>query len=64
MRVHEVRDLAFDQTFTVIRADRSDALMVLPDATLISSRRQIVELAARSRLPAIYGEREFVDAAV
>ena len=62
VRVHEVRDLAFDQAFTVIRADRSDALMVLPDATLISNRRQIVELAARSRLPAIYGEREFVDA--
>lgn len=61
VRVHEMRDLAFDQAFTAIRADRSDALMVLPDATLISHRRRIVDLAARSRLPAIYGEREFVD---
>jgi putative ABC transport system substrate-binding protein len=61
VRVHEMRDLAFDQAFTAIRADRSGALMVLPDATLISHRRRIVDLAARSRLPAIYGEREFVD---
>jgi putative ABC transport system substrate-binding protein len=35
--------------------------MVLPDATLISNRRQIVELAARSHVPTMYGEREFVD---
>ena len=62
VRVHEVRDLAFDRTFAAIRADRSEALMVLPDATLITHRRQIVELAARSRLPTVYGEREFVDA--
>jgi putative tryptophan/tyrosine transport system substrate-binding protein len=62
VRVHEVRDLAFDRAFPAIRTDRSEALMVLPDATLITHRRQIVELAARSRLPAVYGEREFVDA--
>jgi putative tryptophan/tyrosine transport system substrate-binding protein len=62
VRVHEVRDLAFDRAFAAIRADRSEALMVLPDATLITHRRQIVDLTTRSRLPAVYGEREFVDA--
>ena len=44
--------VSFDQAFTAIRADRSDGLMVLPDATLISHRRRIVDLATRSRLPA------------
>jgi putative ABC transport system substrate-binding protein len=61
VRVHEVRDLAFDRAFAAIRADRSEALMVLPDATLITHRRQIVDLTGRNRLPAVYGEREFVD---
>ena len=62
VRVHQVRDLGFDRAFAAIRADRSEALMVLPDATLINHRQQIVDQAARSRLPAVYGEREFVDA--
>lgn len=61
VRVHELPDLAFDRAFAAIRAQRSEALMVLPDATLITHRRQIVELAAQGRLPAVYGEREFVD---
>ena len=59
--VHELSDLAFDRAFAAIRAQRSEALMVLPDATLITHRRRIVELAAQGRLPAVYGEREFVD---
>ena len=36
--------------------------MVLSDVMFIAHRRTIVELAARHRLPAVYGEREFVDA--
>jgi putative ABC transport system substrate-binding protein len=36
--------------------------MVLTDVMLITHRRRIVELGARSRLPAVYPEREFVDA--
>ena len=36
--------------------------MVLADIMFITQRRRIVEFAAKSRLPAVYGEREFVDA--
>jgi len=35
---------------------------VLTDIMFITHRRAIVELAARHRLPAVYGEREYVDA--
>jgi len=48
----------------VIRAaskGRADAVLVLPNPVLISQRAQIVNLVARSRLPAIYPYREFVD---
>lgn len=43
-------------------SERAGALLVLPDAMFITHRRRIVELVARSRVPAMYGEREFVDA--
>ena len=36
--------------------------MVLTDVMFIEHRRRIVELAAKSRLPAMYSEREFVSA--
>jgi putative ABC transport system substrate-binding protein len=38
------------------------ALLVENDAMFFSQRARIVDLAARHRLPAIYGEREFADA--
>lgn len=42
--------------------ERANALFVLPDEPLfLSQRATIVELAARHRLPAFYGAREFVD---
>ena len=37
-------------------------MIVLPDATFISRRSQIVALAARHALPAIYFLREFAEA--
>ena len=39
-----------------------DALLVQTTGFFITHRKRIVELAARSRVPAVYGEREFVDA--
>jgi putative ABC transport system substrate-binding protein len=38
------------------------AVLVDTDAMFFSQRTRIVELAARHRLPAVYGEREFADA--
>jgi putative ABC transport system substrate-binding protein len=47
---------------SLARSDRMDALLVQTTAFFITHRKRIVELAARSRVPAVYGEREFVDA--
>jgi ABC-type uncharacterized transport system substrate-binding protein len=42
--------------------DRVGALIVFDDPVLWSHRKQIVELAGKGGLPAMYGYREFVDA--
>jgi putative tryptophan/tyrosine transport system substrate-binding protein len=41
---------------------KADALLVGNDAVTQESRSSIADLAARSRLPTVYGGREFVDA--
>ena len=51
---------AIDRAFAEIDRDRTEVLMVLPDAMFIDQRARIVALAGRARLPATYGEREFV----
>ena len=40
---------------------RVDAVLLLQSPLLISQRAQVVDLAAKSRLPAIYSAREFVE---
>jgi putative ABC transport system substrate-binding protein len=47
--------------FSTIRRDGFDALTLLSDAQFFSARRQISELAATHRLPAIYESRDFVE---
>lgn len=51
-----------EKAFAALAAERAGALLVQTDALFITHRRRIVELAARSRVPAVYGERESVDA--
>lgn len=41
---------------------RADALLVLPDPVSGSHRSELIELARRVRMPAMYGYREFPDA--
>ena len=43
-------------------SERAQALMVLTDIMFITHRSRIVQMAAKSRLPAVYGEQEFVEA--
>ena len=50
-----------DAAFAKLDEHRADALLVGPDPFIDSQRRRIVGLAARSRVPAIYAWREFVD---
>ena len=47
--------------FDAMAKDRVGALLVLTDIMFITHRRAIVDLAALHRLPALYGEREYVN---
>ena len=48
--------------FATFAGERPDALFVAPDALFISRRAQLVTLAARDRIPAIYPVRDIVQA--
>jgi ABC-type uncharacterized transport system substrate-binding protein len=50
-----------DLVFVTLVAERVEALLVPPDTTFYSRRQQIADLAATTRLPAIYGYREHVE---
>jgi len=52
---------AFELAFASMGAARIDVGIVPPSTPNMDARREIVELAARSRLPVIYGSRAFVD---
>jgi putative ABC transport system substrate-binding protein len=52
----------FDRAFTMMRKERAGALMVLGSPLIGIHRQQILDLAAKSRLPAIYTQRENPDA--
>jgi len=52
----------FDKAFSEMTNARVDALMVLGSTMFLVERRHLVGLAAKNRLPAMYGLREYVDA--
>lgn len=52
---------SLEKAFAALPGERAGALMVQTDAMFITHRRRIVELATRHRVPAVYGDREFVD---
>jgi putative ABC transport system substrate-binding protein len=51
-----------DPAFSVIKADSAHALIALRNPLTATYRARVVEFAAKNRLPAIYPDREFVDA--
>jgi putative ABC transport system substrate-binding protein len=51
----------FDGAFAVARRDNAQALLAFDDALTVAYRTRLVALVASSRLPAIYGFREFAD---
>jgi putative tryptophan/tyrosine transport system substrate-binding protein len=60
LRTFEVRDAReLDGAFAAMRKERLARLMVLADPLTVRNRTHIVELAARSRIPAIYPFLEF-----
>jgi putative ABC transport system substrate-binding protein len=48
----------FDSAFAVVTRKRAGALLVLADAVFLLHRTRLADLAARSRLPAMYGLTE------
>ena len=57
----EVRDADYDRAFGTIVAERADAIFVVMGPTFLRDRTQIVERAAKHRLPAISGTPELVE---
>ena len=63
LRIVEVRGRdELESAFDAMVRDRADGVWVLPDPLVFTARRQVVALAAKHRLPAVYWQREFVDA--
>jgi putative ABC transport system substrate-binding protein len=62
LQLMELRGLDdFDPAFSAIKGERANALIVQRTALTTSQRIRIVDFAAKSRLPAIYTDGEFVD---
>jgi ABC-type uncharacterized transport system substrate-binding protein len=53
--------VGFDGAFASMSVERAQALIVLIDPLTVRYRGRIAELAAKNRLPAMYGFREFAD---
>jgi putative ABC transport system substrate-binding protein len=63
LRILEVRGPnELEKTFATIASARVGAIMVLTDILFLTHRERIVELAAKTRLPAMYAFREHVNA--
>jgi putative ABC transport system substrate-binding protein len=52
----------FDSAFATVAAVRADSLVVLPDGMFFGQHNRIVALAAASHLPALFPEKEVVEA--
>jgi putative ABC transport system substrate-binding protein len=62
-RVFEVRHPAdYERAFSSMRGDQFEAVLVLPDPWFFDRRDWLASLATASRLPAVFQEREYVEA--
>ena len=52
----------FDRAFSDMTRARAGALNVLPSGLFNIERRRLADLAAKNRLPAVYPQRDYVDA--
>ena len=52
----------FDSAFAAMVKERVQALLVVADGMFASNRTRLADLAAKSRLPSMYGVREHVEA--
>ena len=59
LNVRGAKDI--EPAFPGASKERADAILVLQSPVFVNERTQLTELAVKSRLPAIYDRREFVD---
>jgi putative tryptophan/tyrosine transport system substrate-binding protein len=52
----------FERAFDTAIAERADALVTAPDATLFTNHVRIAKLALQKSMPAVFDDREYVDA--
>jgi putative ABC transport system substrate-binding protein len=52
---------AFELAFASMKAAKIDVAIIPPSAPNMDARHEIAQIAARYRLPVVYGAREFVD---
>jgi putative ABC transport system substrate-binding protein len=57
----EVRATEFERVFTALSKGRADGLYVSPGALMNTNRKRIVGFALTSRLPSVYGRKDYVD---
>ena len=50
-----------DSAFAAMTKEHATALLVLTDSTFLGQQKRIANLAARSRVPALYSQKEFVE---
>jgi putative ABC transport system substrate-binding protein len=63
VQILEVRDAGgLDRAFAAITRERADAIAVVQDLLFLQYRKRFADFAAKSRLPAMYGRREYADA--
>jgi putative ABC transport system substrate-binding protein len=62
LQVVEIRGRSeLEAAFSAMARERADGVWVLPDPLTFTARTQVVTLAAKHRLPAVYWQREYVD---
>jgi putative ABC transport system substrate-binding protein len=62
LRAVEVRGRhELEEAFSAMTRARIQAVVVLPDPVFLTARTQVARLAARARIPAIYGVSEHVE---
>jgi len=63
LQVLEVRDRGeLESAFAAMTRERAGAVVVLHEIVFLQHRKRLVDLAAKSRLPAMYERREYVEA--
>jgi putative ABC transport system substrate-binding protein len=60
LELHGLDDL--DGAFSALKAERANALIVLRNPLTSTHRTRIANLVTNQKLPAMYGDKEFVDA--